>query len=183
MKNFQHISTFDSMPLLHQIQQHPELWDQNKLRTTHPQSPHREVSDIWIRFNNLDEYTKTQEASKIIDEHESVWYPATDVLWQVRPIIFGLMSRVSGIRLGRILITKVLPGHKIDPHVDGGTHAAYYERYHCVLQAGAGSLFRCGNEEITMISGNIWWFNNALEHDVRNNSSDDRIHLIVDIKT
>ena len=183
MRNFQFVSTFDPFPLVHQLQQHPELWDQNRLRTTHPQSPHQQVSDIWIRFNDLAEYEKTADAAKVVDEHESVWYPAAGQLWTIKPIIFGLMSKVSGVRLGRVLITKLAPGKTIDAHEDGGSHAAYYERYHCVLQGLPGSLFRCGTEEICMSTGQIWWFDNSVQHEVRNNSADDRIHLIVDIKS
>jgi hypothetical protein len=33
-----------------------------------------------------------------------------------------------------------------------------------------------------MRTGEVWWFNNAIEHEVVNNSADDRIHLIVDIR-
>ena len=183
MRNFQFVSTFDPFPLVHQIQQNPSLWDQNKLRTTHELTPHKEVSDIWIRFNDLSKYLETGENAAIIDEHESIWYPGSEVLWTVKPIIFGLMAKVSGVRLGRALITKVKPGGKIYPHVDGGSHAAYYQRYHCVLQGLPGSLFRAGTEEFAMLTGQIWWFDNAVEHEVTNNSVDDRIHLIVDIAT
>ena len=180
MKNFQLVTTFDPLPLLHQIQRKPDLWNENTLRTTHPATPHKQVDDIWIRFNDLSEYEAN--VAGIIDEHESIWYPPTYELPAVRPIVFGLMARVDGERLGRVLITKLAPGKAIEPHEDGGSHAAYYERYHCVLQGLPGSLFRCGDETVTMRTGEVWWFNNAIQHEVVNNSADDRIHLIVDIR-
>jgi hypothetical protein len=34
-----------------------------------------------------------------------------------------------------------------------------------------------------MAPGEAWWFDNAQEHEVINNSADDRIHMIVDIRT
>jgi len=181
MKNFLRIAAgCDVMPIMMAIQRQPELFNQNTLRTTHPGTPHTQVSDIWLRFNELPE--PGQEA-KILDEHESVWYPAIYALPQCRPMIYQLMARVDGERLGRCLITKLEPGKKIAPHVDGGSHAAYYERFHVVLQGYPGSQFRCGNESVDMLTGEIWWFNNAIEHEVINNSADDRLHLIVDIRT
>ena len=35
---------------------------------------------------------------------------------------------------------------------------------------------------VNMLTGEIWWFNNQAEHEIINNSADDRIHLIVDIR-
>jgi hypothetical protein len=34
-----------------------------------------------------------------------------------------------------------------------------------------------------MPQGSVWWFQNAIEHEVVNNSPGDRIHMIVDIRT
>jgi quercetin dioxygenase-like cupin family protein len=92
------------------------------------------------------------------------------------------MARVEGERLGRCIITKLKPGAVIDPHVDSGDHAAYFERYHIVLQSLPGSVFHAGGETVQMRVGEVWWFDNSSMHSVINNSADDRIHLIVDIK-
>jgi len=183
MKNFLKIADgCDVMPLMYAVQRKPELWNQNKLRTSIPESPHFEVSDIWLRFNDLTRATETGDASYIMDEHESIDYPAFAQLPQARPLIFGLMSRVGGERLGRCLITKLPPGGRITPHVDGGSHAAYYERFHIVLHAKAGSRFRAGDEVVEMKTGEIYWFDNSQEHEVLNASDDDRVHLIVDVR-
>lgn len=154
----------------------PELWDKNTLRTEHPNTAHSEVNDIWLRFND------TTDTSTVIDGHESIDYPAFLALPQARQIIFDLMRVVEGKRLGRVLITKLKPGKKITPHIDGGSHAAYYSRFHVTLQNQPGSIFRCENETINMVSGDVWWFNNSVEHEVVNNSADDRLTMIVDIK-
>jgi hypothetical protein len=34
-----------------------------------------------------------------------------------------------------------------------------------------------------MQTGQVWWFQNALEHEVINNSAEARLHLIIDIRT
>ncbi|MEJ8855812.1 aspartyl/asparaginyl beta-hydroxylase domain-containing protein [Variovorax robiniae] len=183
MKNFQKIAEgCNVLPLMCAVQQRPELWNQNTLRTTHPGTPHTEVSDIWLRFNDMQKAAATGDAAYVMDEHESIDYPAFGQLPQARPLILGLMATVSGERLGRCLITKLAPGGKIAPHVDGGSHAAYYERFHIVLHGKTGSLFRAGDEVVEMKTGDIWWFDNSQEHEVANGSDDDRVHLIVDVR-
>ena len=66
---------------------------------------------------------------------------------QAQDLIFALMSRVRGERLGRCLITNLPVGAKIDAHVDGGAPAEYYERFHIVLHSGKGVMFRCGDKQ------------------------------------
>ncbi len=113
------------------------------------------------------------------------WYPAWHTLPQLRPIIFGLMNRVSAYELGRVVITKLAPGGRILPHADTMGDYANDEdgaRYHVILQGCPGSLFRAGDETVNMRTGEVWWFNHLAEHEVVNNSSDDRIHLLVDTK-
>lgn len=183
MRNFQKIGDVDVQALLHQVQRKPELWNENKLRTTHPNTPHAEVEDIWLRFNDLKTFNETQNPADVIDQHESVNYPAYFSLTPAKPIIMNLMRAVEGERLGRIIITRLSPGKRITPHVDSGDHAAYYDRYHVTLQNFPGSNFKCGNEQVYMKQGEVWWFNNSIEHSVENNSVDDRITMIVDIKT
>lgn len=182
MKNFQLIASgLDTMPLLHALQLRADLWNENTLRTSHDATPHKEVDDVWLRFQDLAPY-ENGNAAAVVDEHESISYPAWFELSMAQDVVLDLMRRVRGVRLGRVLITRLRPGGKIDPHEDGGEHAAYYERYHVVLQGLPGSVFRCGTETVQMRTGEVWWFNNGIEHEVINNSADDRIHMIVDIR-
>jgi hypothetical protein len=71
------------------------------------------------------------------------------------------------------------------PHAD--TEGTYVQegsimRYHVVVRGEPGSLFRCGDETVNMRTGEVWAFNALLEHEVMNNSADDRIHLLVDCR-
>ena len=175
-------SNVDVTGLMAAIARQPELWNANTLRTSHDLSPHKEAEDIWIRFDDLELFRKTGAITDILDSAESVWYPAADALPQLRPILFALMRQVEGVRLGRVMVTKLAPGKRIYPHADEGAQANYYARHHIVLQGLPGSLFRSGDETVNMQTGEIWWFNNHIEHEVLNNSFDDRIHVIADIK-
>lgn len=147
-------------------------------------SPHTQVDDIWLRFNDTSLYEgkELSEYAPLMDEHESICYPAWFKLSEVQPIIFDLMRLVNGTRLGRVLITRLAPGKSISAHVDGGSHAAYYERYHCILKNLPGSNFRAAEEVVCMAPGDLYWFDNSQEHEVVNHSSDDRITLIIDIR-
>lgn len=179
MRNFQQLAAgVNTLPLLHTVQRQPTLWNENKLRTTFENSPHCEADDIWLRFNEVGE-----DASKVMDEHESINYPAMFKLPQVRPIIYDIMRLVEGERLGRVLITRIAPGKQIYPHVDSGSHAEYYDRYHVMLANPRGSNFHCGSESVFMAPGDVWWFNNSIEHAVINHGDSDRITMIVDIRT
>lgn len=180
MRNFLRLAAnVDTAGLLAAVHRKSDLWNTNLLRTVYPGTPHSEVDDIWIRFNKLQEVI--EEA--VLDDHESIWYDPIRDLPQVRPILFALMRQVEGERLGRVLITRLRPGARIAPHVDGGRHAEYYSRHHVVLQGLPGSLFRAGDETVCMQTGEVWWFDNSKEHECTNNSADDRIHMVVDIKT
>jgi len=179
MKNFYRLAqNMDVNPLMLALKVNAELWNENKLRTEHEGTPHSEVNDIWLRFNDL-----IGNGENVIDDRESINYSAIYKLPETRNLILWLMTRVSGVRLGRCLITELKPGKKISPHVDMGAPADYYERYHVVIAGHKGSIFRAGDEQVTMLTGDIWWFDNKQEHEVINNSADDRIHMIVDIRS
>ena len=177
MRNFQQIARADVVPLLAAIHRQPELWNANRLRKDYPGSPHSAMDDIWIRFNELG-----AGPGSVIDATEAVWYPAADRLPQVRPILFDLMRRVEGERLGRVVITRLAPGGRIEPHCDQGAPAEYYQRYHVSLACEPGCNFRSGDETVFMQPGTVWWFDNCKEHEVLNYSSDDRMTMIVDIR-
>jgi len=185
MKNFQQIAAgVDVLPLCHAIKTQPELWDQNNWRKNYAGSPHLDISDIWLRYSSPNAVDDESNTTKVVNDVAPVWYPAMGKLWQARPIVLDLMRRVEAYELGRLLITKLPPGGRILPHSDA--QGAYTDqdgsRYHVVLQGLPGSLFRSGDETVNMQTGSVWWFDHTEEHEVINNSADDRIHLLVDLK-
>lgn len=177
MKNMLHIASgIDVMPLVLAIQRNPQLWNQYTQRTEHPSSPHHGLSDIWVRYSDGD--------LDPVKPHDSVWYPAYEQLPQIREIVFNLMRYVEGERLGGILITKIPPGQMCKPHADtGGWHAAYYDKYAIQLQGNEKQAFHFEGESFSAKPGDIYWFNNQETHWVTNESNEDRMTMIVCIRS
>jgi quercetin dioxygenase-like cupin family protein len=161
-----------TLPLLHSLARHPEWWDTDTMRTTFEGTPHSEVHDVLLRFGAADG-----------NDLEAVDFPVMAAVPKAKEMALDLMRLVSGSRLGRMVVTKLEPGKRIAPHADvKGLYSAYYTRYHIVLQGLQGSLFNCGDETVNMLTGDIWWFDAHAEHSLVNNSKDDRVHLLVDVR-
>lgn len=181
MRNFLLIGRgVNVIPLAVQIQRQPELWMADTYLRTYPQGPFEDVETIFVRFPPASVSELEQSAR---DPHECVWMDGWLKLPAVRPLVFSLMSQVEGERLGRVMLNRIRAGGRIFPHADTPVHAQYWDRFHYVIAGGPGVDFRCGDEHVTMQTGEAWWFQNALEHEVLNNSGQDRIHLIIDIRT
>lgn len=188
MMNFQLLPSIDPTKLLMKIKQNPELWKEDTFLRDYPQGPFGEIESIMLRFpeKRVFEQESELEAYKrgehFYDQHESIDYPAYLILSEARPLVMGLMAYVGGERLGRVMINKIASGGRIYPHADTPEHTDYYTRFHIVLQSSAGCFIRAGDEQLEMRTGQVFWFNNKLEHEVVNNSDADRISMVIDIK-
>lgn len=186
MRNFQRlIQGYDVGAMMHELARHPELWNQHQFRTTYAGTPHQDVDDIWVRFSPLEHCADPEAVGEVINGTDAVWYEAKKALPSLMPTVLTFMAVVRAYSLLRLLITRIRPGGRILPHAD--VDGAYVNlpdiaRYHIILQGKPGSKFRCGSEVVEMLTGEIWWFNAALEHEVLNDSDDDRIHLIADLR-
>ncbi len=160
------------LPIMASLAIQPGLWNQDDVRKKFEDSPHTQVDDILLRFGDPDG-----------DNLEAFDGPAMRVLPNVKKLLLDTMHLVGGSRLGRVIITRLEPGKKIAPHSDVlGKYAEYYTRYHLVLQGLPGSMFNCGDETVNMKTGELWWFDAHAEHSVTNNSADDRVHMLIDVR-
>jgi len=178
---------FDVAELRAALAAHPELWDQHSIRKTAPGTPHAAMSDIWVRYNDVSPFKASGDFSRFNDAHVPIWYDAwtkcPDVKAALRPILFGLMEYVEGEMLGGVLITRIPNGCGIDPHVDRGWHVEYYDKFYVSIESAPGAEFWCGDEFISPAPGDVYRFDNRLEHWVTNRSGQDRMTLIVCIRT
>ncbi len=173
MRNFHRLAqNVNVAPLLATLMRHGELWNQDRLRTTLPGGPHSAASDILLRFGkpSLDDTSPFENR------------PSMAIL-NARETVLGVMQLVGGWELGRVIVTRLEPGKKILPHSDDGIYSARMSRHQLMLQCLPGVNFICGGETFCAQTGDLFWFNNGLEHEVINNSEDSRIALIIDIRT
>ena len=189
MRNFQRIaSNIGVVPLMLAIQRRPELWKADTYLRDYPQGPFGEVESIMLRFPEKRVFEQEAEVAAykrgehFYDQHESIDYPAYAVLTEARPLVMSLFTAMAGERLGRVMINKIAPGGVIFPHADTPEHVAYYSRVHLVLQSAPGVRFRCGDEWTYWETGSAFWFRNAEEHEIINDSKEDRIHLVMDVR-
>lgn len=162
------------MPLSLALRRNPQLWNQLPGRTKSAASPHFDVDDIWLR------YAKDLQGA---GEHESVWYKNSDLLPEVKEIVYPLMAMVKGERLGGVLLTRIPAGKQVKPHTDTGWHAHHYQKFAVQIEAHSQQAFCYEDGEVVTAPGDVYWFNNQAEHWVKNNSPVDRITLIVCIET
>lgn len=182
-------------PIVAQLDQYPELWNQHTLRTRYGDSPHA-VDDIWVRYRAWKDWSVARKSRDMSQpnaqmaaigdftgqEHDSVWYPAIDALPVLKSVIFDLMRYFECERLGGVLITRIQPGGHVKPHIDRGWHATYYEKIAIQIKSAPGQAFCYADGEFECEPGTIYSFNNNEEHWVSNKSLVERITCIICVK-
>ena len=138
-----------------------------------------QMDDIWLRYGDIREATRTGDYSGIADEHDSIWLKD---LPECRKLCFEVMRMVDGERLGGVLISRLEPEKEMLPHVDEGWHAEYYDKYYIPLENEKGAVFGFDEGDIAPEIGDVWAFDNSYNHWVKNHSKKDRIAMIVCIK-
>ena len=172
----------DTQELKQALVDNPDLFGQYNQRGSAEGSPHREMTDIWIRYKDIKPHLESGDFSTFGDEHDSVWYSSSNLL-PVKRLLFQIMAEVDGERLGGVLITKLPPHGVIHPHIDGGWHAGYYDKYYVPIQSSKGDVFGFEDGDVIPSEGDVWWFNNSVVHWVKNETDNYRFSLIVCIKT
>lgn len=111
-----------------------------------------------------------------------MWYPAFRRLPSLKPVLSAVLRRAEGGRLGGVLITKIPPGGRVAPHVDGGWHARYYDKFALQLQSAPGQAFCFRGHSLSARPGELYTFDNSQEHWVYNMSDSPRMTLIVCVR-
>lgn len=179
MDNFVKMYEVDTRAALQEVEENAELFGATPLRTSYEGSAHSEVKDILIRGPKI-----TPESS-LTELHNTIpcvnYYP-TKRFSEIMELCSELMYIEKGTQLGRVIVSKISSDGKVYPHIDEGEAAEFYTRYHIVLKGKGGNLFTSGHETVSMLTGDVWYINNHIEHSVHNMADSDRIHVICDIK-
>lgn len=164
--------------IVQELERNPHLWDEHPERTFST-SPHREVSDIWVRYNPKEDFVQTDKNTPFHSE----WYECVKDIPSVADFSFRLMAGVNGEELGGVLITKVPAGKKVYLHTDEGWHVDFYDKFYLHLESNDDVEFCWDNgEKIQPKKGDLYWLDNSTPHYVNNNGDTDRTTLIVCIR-
>ncbi len=186
MKNFQLIASgVDVTQLILGYKRRPDIWREDTYLRDYKQGPFKDLESIMLRFPEKTVH-ETEEALKehaaTHDLQDCINYPGWWQFPEAQKFVRSVMNLVEGERIGRVFLNRLRAGGKIYPHADHPFHAGYWRRFHLVCESEPGVEFRCGDETIHMEPGQVWYFNNALEHEVLNNSASDRVHLVMDFR-
>lgn len=175
MKNFRLVKTkVDLDAILEEVVTRPEAWEVQTGRQKI--AVQKEAESIPIRGLRKSKIGDRKRR----DVHESRY----TTLSQGFPAVIAFLERFAEdekAKLGRAKIVRLRPGSHVLPHRDRGEYYARRDRYHLILRS-EGSWMRSGDEEVVMHEGQLWWFDNKQEHEARNDSTRDRIHLIFDLE-
>jgi hypothetical protein len=174
MKNFRRSrENIDVSSFLEEIKSFTEGWSDTRAK----QIPlHKDTLSIFLRVADLrpGETPLNCERDRKT-EHYRLFPCLTAFLEKFAENMNGKLSRVN--------IVSLKPESQVYRHHDAGRYYKNRDRYHLILQSPSGSRFLCGDEEAVWREGEVWWFNNKLEHEAFNDSGEaERIHVIFDIK-
>ena len=177
-KNFELVSSgIDTAAALAQLEAQPSLWNATPGRRG-PTSPHRETQDIWLRWRDPDVGSPSRPGPII---HWPAWFALPAVAEIVKPLVLICAAE----ELGGVLITKIPSGGQVYPHHDrGGWHAEHFNcKLYVPLRGPAECVNYCEDEQAVMKAGEAWRFDNLKTHWVVNDDDEDRVTLIICMRT
>lgn len=180
MENFLKVASgLNTEPLRLSLERQPELFGRHGERKYVAGSPHAEMTDLWVRYADYRPFEASGDWSGFRDPHQAVWYPEAAAIPEIRPVVFDLMRIVEAEFLAGVLITKLPPGGRIGRHVDGGWHAATFHKFFVPINNAPGAKFCFEEGELEPVNGDAWLFRNDVPHWVVNDSTEDRVAMIV----
>lgn len=82
--------------------------------------------------------------------------------------------------LSWIFISIIEPKGRVYAHSDAGLYFGPRDRYHLILQS-TGSGMYSGGQTAIYDEGEVWLFNNKVPHTAFNESTEERVHVLIDI--
>jgi len=95
------------------------------------------------------------------------------------PYIRQIMGHFDEV-IARSRLMQLAPGAEVSPHVDFNYHWYNRVRIHIPIVTQPEVTFYCGEDSVHMQPGECWIFDSWRRHRVTNQSSETRIHLVID---
>jgi len=145
---------------------------------------------VWKEFTfrqeTFDVHAKTLTIPLIFSkdfESENVnYHPSFERFTDEIKVLTAIFEEKLGFGyITRAILVNLTANSVIPEHIDSGSSLDACHRMHIPLITNDQCEFRVGDELMHMKVGEIWEINNTNKiHSVKNNSNQDRIHLIVD---
>ena len=174
--NFRRIAEgLDVEPLLQLLDAKPELWKEIEARQKFTGSPHKDTETIFVRGPlKMNHYY-------VIWDTGSYDYPCMEYLKSALiPLLRPILEQLGVKDMGRVLIVNLKPSGHVTKHIDQGTYADRYQRFHLVLRSNQHCFQTSGSELRRFDVGDVWWMNNKELHTAHNVGDSPRIHVIFD---
>ena len=104
-------------------------------------------------------------------------FVAWDMLPQLRPFIFGIMSRMEGEHLGEVWIGKIPQGT-----VSALRTFSLHDNCLLPLAVAPGVTLNARDTAAMVVPGDVWWINGKIEAVLSNNSAEDFVFLCVTVQ-
>jgi len=85
------------------------------------------------------------------------------------------------VQIWKAMLTRLAPGMSVKPHEDLAEALAFPHRIHWVISGERGVRTLIGDDELSIVDGELFEFNNIRLHSVSNGGEDFRVHAIFDI--
>lgn len=111
---------------------------------------------------------------RIVD-NKACWCSVIDALPKLRALLHTWKAPIGDSR-----VSILEPGAAVKKHVDVDYYWKHRLRVHLVLKTNPAALFGCGEEVLSLPTGQIWVSNNWAPHWIANNGDTNRIHIVID---
>jgi len=130
---------------------------------------------------------------KNVDLLETEWHnyyknvDSVDTEWQVRlpgvtKLLHWTQQKMNAKAVGNSVLNCMLPGGNVHLHIDKGRYFDHYCRFHIPLQTNSQVIFSgLYKTPEHMPLGWLYRLNNLLHHQVQNQGTTQRVHLIIDL--
>lgn len=166
--NFKYVKTYDVSKIAEIVSLNKEEWFY--------EVPKDGVYSKYYPVFESSIYWKPQQEPFVVTQEST----NQDLINLLEPIIKELEDLHDG-KHGEVLITRLMPGSKIPSHIDNGRYLQKIRRHHIPIITTEDVSFLVGSESLNMKTGECWEINNNRPHSVYNKSSEDRVHIIIDI--
>lgn len=164
--------------MMEEINYNTILWDIDRRR---PRSNRKlmNTSSITLRHAAEGRYVDFQTADDMLDTADTQFViPFQKTMMHLKHIAAELNAK-----LGRAYFERIFKSCIITPYKHFGSYYEKHHRFYIVMESPLGTYIKCGNEEVIMRPGELWWVNTKETHDMDNSSTDTHAsHLIFDLQ-